>query len=240
MEPSPSIPDIDLASRKRKIKLTARVTDNADPLLPKNKKARAEDRPQASKQKIKPSKAAQSTGSTSKAGKATNTVQAPQRRPSVEIEEVPDEGDHIVKRASMQVVLDVDADPLDISDVETEPEAMEESCEAELSKNFNNTFYQIHLHVTCQSVYQKIGLLLSMPSFTQPPLSYTSPNVVYTPSNALLRAVEPRMAGRLDAILIPATGSQLATYANTPSFAGVRRRLKPQTEQRMRRLPVEQ
>jgi hypothetical protein len=138
MEPFPSsIPDIDLASsRKRKIKVTAHFTDNAGPLLPKNKKARAEEHTTQAKgtQKIKPSTLKEARASTSKAGKATSAGQAPERRPSVELEEVPDEGDHIVKQASGVVVMDVDGVPLDISDVETELEAAEESCETELSK----------------------------------------------------------------------------------------------------------
>jgi hypothetical protein len=132
---TPFIPDADPGpSHKRKIKISARVTDNADPLLPKNKKARAEGHTKAmgkGKAVLKP---------LPKTGKA-------QRRPSVEVEDVPEEAslpaslhpkdpNCIIEPAGV-VAMDVDGDDSDtveISDTEPELEAAEESCEAELSK----------------------------------------------------------------------------------------------------------
>ena len=135
---TPPIPDTDPTpshNGKRKIKISARVTDNADPLLPKNKKARTEGHMKImGKEKVvKPRP---------KMGKT-------QRRPSVEVEDVPEEGylhaglhpkdpNHIIEPVTVGTI-DVDEDPsnasaVNISDTELELEAAEESCEAELSK----------------------------------------------------------------------------------------------------------
>jgi hypothetical protein len=135
MAPSPSpSPDPDPTPRKRKI--TARIRDNADPLLPRNKKARA----QAKEKAVKPS--------TSKADtlKARNLAKAqvPRNHP-VDVEGAqhdkgagldPKDVDPIEQ--AVADAIDVDKVPSDatteISDAEAEPEAAEESCEAELSK----------------------------------------------------------------------------------------------------------
>ena len=54
----------------------------------------------------------------------------------------------------MVIAVDVDMDHIDttdiLSDSEAEPEAVEESCEAELSRNlFNNNFQKINMHLDC-------------------------------------------------------------------------------------------
>jgi hypothetical protein len=77
-----------------------------------------------------------------KAGKAmASAAQATKHHLSIEVEDAPDEGDHIIKQASDVVVTDVDTDSLDVSDMETELETTEESCEAELGKKqFHKVF----------------------------------------------------------------------------------------------------
>jgi hypothetical protein len=143
MAPSPPRPDPDPAPRKRKI--TARVTENTDPLLPKNKRAKAaaEGRTKA-KQDSKAVKPATSKANASKAG---NTARLSRHHSSVEPDEDaglhPKDADRVVEQAVV-AVIDVDGDPsypTETSDAEPDPEAAEESCEAELGKKHFTKYF---------------------------------------------------------------------------------------------------
>lgn len=150
LPPSPSIPHCNLAPRKRKI--TARMRDNADPLLPKNKKARAEA---SANRKTKQNGAKANTLKAQKQNKA-NILQ---RRLSVEVEEESNDSDgnagsdprepNFIEQSMVDSsdAIDVDEEPSDAIDVNENPsevghvadtsdvdEIAEESCEAELSK----------------------------------------------------------------------------------------------------------
>jgi hypothetical protein len=131
--PTPPIPDpANRAPRKRKI--TARARDNADPLLPNNKKARVPSDAQApaKKKTHRPkSKATLPNMAAKEHGKQRHHIPV-DSDVDAEDEEVPD-GDTADAAEDVAVaVMDVDLDPSETTD--TEPEVAEESCEAELSE----------------------------------------------------------------------------------------------------------
>lgn len=135
MTPSPIPPNVNLAPHKRKITATARVRENADPLLPKNKKAKV------AYTKAAPKVVALSTST-------ADSLPIRHRNPSMEDENLPgnesqDDALHAKDPSEIdeQNAIDVDEDTTDvigISDTESksepELEVAEESCEAELSK----------------------------------------------------------------------------------------------------------
>ena len=131
MTPSPnSSPEPNPAPRKRKI--TARVRDNADPLLLKNKKARIQAKQNAIKPTLKTNRP-----------KARSVATRPPTRPSIAVETDGDAAGlpslHPMELDSIEQAvtdtIDVDKEgETEISDTEHELEAPEESCEAELSK----------------------------------------------------------------------------------------------------------
>jgi len=85
-ERAPSTNPDDIVDGPRKRKETTRVTDNADPLLPKNKKAKTAPQPK------------RPTAKASQASKATGSAQGgSSRHPSVGLEEVEDE-ENLVQR----------------------------------------------------------------------------------------------------------------------------------------------
>ena len=88
-ERAPSTNPDDIVDGPRKRKETTRVTDNADPLLPKNKKAKTAPQPK------------RLTAKASQVSKATGSAQGrSSRHPSVDIEEVEDE-DNLVQRVQL-------------------------------------------------------------------------------------------------------------------------------------------
>jgi hypothetical protein len=79
-----------------------------------------------------------------------------------------------------------------------------------------------------------------MRSSTQLLLSNILPGIVFTPSNALLSNAEQSMVGKFDVTLTPVTGSPRATCTSMQKFAGVVKRSRPQTPQRMLRQRAQQ
>jgi hypothetical protein len=113
MTPSPTPSNPDPAPRKRKITATARVRENADPLLPKNKKA-----------KLAHTKATQKEVAPSSVTADSSDVEG--------VDLHAEDPSEIVEQAAVIVMDDSDTES------ESELDAAEESCEAELRKDHFN------------------------------------------------------------------------------------------------------
>jgi hypothetical protein len=116
---------------KRQRKDTIRVTENADPLLPKNKKAKVSA---SAKEKAKPKQTKQATT------KVTMPHSSSSRRRSVEIEDVDDEDGvtpHAPLRNPHRIIEATDGsddDDSEVMEVNVEEEKPEETAEEQLSK----------------------------------------------------------------------------------------------------------
>lgn len=146
MAPSPSpsessiAPDPEPAPQKRKITASARVRENTDPLLARNKKARTET---CTKAKQKVPLVRPSTLNTEPVCRQEEVGEVPNKNGEGATLHPKDASD-ILGQAEV-IAIDADVDPTDatmISDSGSEPEAAEESCEAELSKNHIGEMFQ--------------------------------------------------------------------------------------------------
>jgi hypothetical protein len=144
LSPSPSsaAPDPEPAPQKRKITASAHVRENTDPLLPKNKKAHTGTET-CTRAKQKVSLVRPSTLNTEPVCWQEEVGEVPNKNGEGATLHPKDPSD-ILGQAEV-IAISANTDPIDatvISDSGSEPEAAEESCEAELSKNHIGEIFQ--------------------------------------------------------------------------------------------------